>query len=536
MNQSENVAPDIKYLKEIKTNEILPSKTNPRSRFDPGQMDELIDSIHRHGILQPILVREIAEPDRYELVAGERRLRAALKVGLIQIPAYVRSMTDQEVLEFQLVENLQRTDLHPLEEAEGYQRLIVKHGYTADDLAIKVAKSKAWVYARLKLTQLPEPVKKIFWSGKISPSVALLVARIPDPKLQEKAAKEVMSRDRLGGPDSPMSTREAARHIQEGYMLRLAGAPFKTDDADLVPKAGPCTTCPKRTGNQPELFGDIKSADVCTDPKCFNDKEEAAWFIKKAEASLTGQKVLNAKEVQEIFMRYPGGDELLSGSPYIEIKDRCHADPKARNWQKLLGKHSPSPILARDSKGQIHKLLKKNDAQEALKAAGHKFLGSSSKYSRPAADIKREKEARVKAEIQRNKNKGAIAAIVDRIEKTEPDTAFWKVMAKTLVQTSWHDTMVDVARRRQLLKDKKRSGEDKALNQAIEGMSGPQLRALACELIVTRIVPGPHTWSPGLFNEVCRLFKVDLAKIEREIRADRKDKQPAKKKKAAKRG
>src|SRR5689334_19780351 len=160
---------------------ITASKTNPRKRFDQAALDELADSIKRHDVLQPILLRPNGGPDTYELVAGERRFRAAKAAGLVDIPATVRVLSDAEVLEIQVVENLQRSDLHELEEAEGYEQLLkCSHPngerYTVDEIAAKVGKSRSYVFARLKLCALCPEARKAFYAGELDASRALLIA------------------------------------------------------------------------------------------------------------------------------------------------------------------------------------------------------------------------------------------------------------------------------------------------------------------------------------------------------------------------
>jgi ParB/RepB/Spo0J family partition protein len=234
-------------------------------------MAELTQSVKEHGVLQPVLVRPL-KGERFELVCGERRYRAAKAAGLPELPAAIRALSDVQVLEVQVIENLQRDDLHPLEEAEGYERLMKQHGYTAEQIAGKVHKSRRYVFGRTQLLALLPPARKAFYDGKLNASTALLVARVPH-QLQAEALKDLVD-GRYRGAE-PLSYREALEHIQRTYTLRLADAPFKTSDAELLPTAGACGPCPKRTGNQPELFGDIKGADVCTDPSCFNAKRTA---------------------------------------------------------------------------------------------------------------------------------------------------------------------------------------------------------------------------------------------------------------------
>lgn len=322
---------------------ITPSPTNPRKRFDPKALAELTESILKHGVIQPVIVRSghSAKDARilWELVAGERRYRAAKAAGLEEIPAIVRSLTDAEALELQVIENLQREDLHALEEAEGYELLMHQHHYSAEDLAAKVGKSKAYVYARLKLTALTPKAREAFYADKLNPSTALLIARIPVPRLQDEALKEVITTSYDGSLRH--SFRSAAAFLQQHYMLRLADAPFPPADEKLLPKVGPCAGCPKRTGNQPELFGDVKGADVCTDPECFAAKKAAHLARMRAAAAAKGQRVISGKEAKKIIPY----SSVAENSGYLALDQRNYADPKHRTYRALLGKGCPEPIL-----------------------------------------------------------------------------------------------------------------------------------------------------------------------------------------------
>jgi ParB/RepB/Spo0J family partition protein len=329
---------------------IDPSKTNPRTHFDKTKLDELAESIARHGVLQPILVRP--KGNRFELVAGERRFRAARQIPLEQIPAIVRELDDKATLEIQVVENLQREDLRPLEEAEGYALLIEKHGYDADSLALKIGKSRSYVYGRMKLNDLAEPARKALREDKISHSVALLLARIPDAKLQKEALQRVAGDDHNG----PLSFRAAADFIQRNFMLRLSDAPFDRKDATLVPAAGACTTCPLRTGNQSELFSDVKSADVCTSPGCFSKKVEAHL---KIEAKEKGYKVLSATDTKKVWP-YEHSSHINYGSPFVDVDDKVSYAPGAKKFQDFITDESKI-VLARDPDGKIRKLINRKD-------------------------------------------------------------------------------------------------------------------------------------------------------------------------------
>lgn len=500
-NPAENPAPAPQEFALIGLDKIRFSSTNPRKNFDPAKMAELVESVRLHGVLQPILVRrpyklEIQEPaegsnvwyvgclnligkfnrlhtcysreeaerkliseERFELVAGERRYRAAKEAGLSQIPATVRTLTDKEVLEIQFIENLLRDDLHPLEEAEGYQRLIKEHGYTAADLALKVGKSEGYVRARMKLAGLPKIARKALLEERITPTIALLIARIPNPQLSEKAANDILSprgvRSRLRGDE--ITYTDVKEHIEKNYMLRLDQAPFKTADPDLLPEAGPCNTCPKRTGNQGALFSDIKSADICTDRACFEMKGDLACKQTVQEAKEKGLKIIDGAEAKKLFP-WSHIDHLQYGSPYIPLSESCDIDPKRRTWQKLLGNHAPAPILARNPhNGTVYRLLSKDAAYKALKEAGHDFKINRSGFVKSEADLAREKADREKALIQGATVHTAVAQIVEKIEAADPnDIPFWKLLVKAMIAYTWHDTVKSVVHRRGLAKKKER--------------------------------------------------------------------------------
>ena len=179
---------------------IAPNPRNPR-RIQ-GYLDDLVSSIRKHGVLQPILVRPRPasaaplELRTYETVCGSRRLVAAERAGLHEIPAEVRTLTDEQAFEIALIENLQREDLHPLEEADAYQQLLTaprpgkksKRGDGVAELAARVGRSETYVRQRLALTGLGDKARAVFLAGDLTIGLALLVARLPDHEEQAAAA------------------------------------------------------------------------------------------------------------------------------------------------------------------------------------------------------------------------------------------------------------------------------------------------------------------------------------------------------------
>jgi len=175
---------------------------NPRRFFDDAELHDLASSIRQHGIVQPIVARTLAR-DRYEIIAGERRWRAAQLAGLIEIPVIIRDVDDKTALEIAIVENVQRSDLNALEEALGYEQLIAEYGYTQNDLGEIIGKSRSHVANSLRLLKLPEPVRDLLAAGSLSAGHARALVPTSDPTA---LARTIVSKG--------MSVRDAERLAQ----------------------------------------------------------------------------------------------------------------------------------------------------------------------------------------------------------------------------------------------------------------------------------------------------------------------------------
>ena len=353
--------------------DIRKSPTN-RKRFNEPALKELAASIADMGVVQPILIRPVTptaeHPEPYELVAGERRWRASIIAGVLTIPAVCRFLTDRQAAEIQILENLQREDPHPLEEAEGYEQLMMNHGYNADQLADKIKKSRAYIYGRLKLCALTTEAREKFLSDEISASTALLVARIPVPSLQARALSEITATS-VYQPE-PMSYRRALQHIQQRYTLDLSNANFDVSDGKLLAAAGSCSKCSKRSGNQPLVFADIKSADVCTDPDCFEEKRAAHYAKVIVIANKTGIPVIEGDEAKQI-NAYTRGSEFVAGNTPVYLFDRnSPSTGNAGKAEEYIGKDNmPKPLkYLKDSSGVVTAIYDRAAVQVALEKAG----------------------------------------------------------------------------------------------------------------------------------------------------------------------
>jgi ParB family transcriptional regulator, chromosome partitioning protein len=254
---------------------LTESASNPRKRFDENSLSELAASFKTQGILAPLLVRELDE-SKYEVVAGARRLRAAKLAELEKVPVRVVKLTDAEAVEAQCVENLQREDIHPLEEALGFKSLLeLGEPYNIAHIAARAGKSEAYIYGRLKLADLIPPVAEAFLKDEITIGHALLIAKLQASQQQEAFAAAFRGMwTSEGNSQVLIPVRELAAWIESNILLQLASVPFDKQDETLVTAAGSCVNCPKRTGFNKLLFADVRK-DSCTDPQCFRAKVDA---------------------------------------------------------------------------------------------------------------------------------------------------------------------------------------------------------------------------------------------------------------------
>jgi ParB/RepB/Spo0J family partition protein len=502
----------IDTIRAIALKDLTVSPTGPqaerRKHFNKDAIEELADSIKTVGVLSPILARPVN--GHFEVVFGERRFMAAKIAGLTSINASVRELTDEQVLEVQLIENLQREGLHELAEAEGYEQLH-KFGHSAEEIADKVGKSKAYVYARMKLLALGQDARKGFYEGKLTASTALLLARIPVESLQLEAFKAITKPQyhRDG-----MSYREAFDLVQHDYMTRLSDAGFPTEDADLVPAAGVCSACPKRTGNQPELFDDIKGADVCTDPVCFKAKREAHAARAIAQAKELGQHVISGKEAKKV-APYGADSSNLRGFKALDAKS--YEDPKNRTVRQLLGKDYQPTLLHDPESGKLIKVAPEADVTKALKAAGVKSSSSSGYNPQSAAEKKAKLEKKFRAALY--------TEMRDKFP-AELGQGDLKTIALRFYDEMQQDTQKQILGLWQWEPLKRKGGygldTHKPAADGIAGFDDAQIARFFFDLVFVKDLQ-VSTWStekPTLLLTTAKKLKVDAEKIRRQLNAD----------------
>lgn len=487
--------PEGGLFSHIPLRRIALSPTNPRKNFDERKIAELAESIAQHGILQPLVVRAKGDEAKiiYEIVAGERRFRAAQLLGLEMLPAVVRVLSDRDVAEIQVIENSQREDLHPLEEAEGFAR-ILGLGYDVDHLAEKIGKSRSYVYGRMKLAELCEDVKAAVYDGTLPASHALEIARIPDDRLQKQVFTKIMEGAEYHG--QPRSFRELKRIIKTDFQLQLNSAAF--DTAASIEFAGalphPCTICPHRSGNQSDLFDDFDDADVCTLPPCFHAKEEAAWQLEREKDAKKGIKVFPLAQGKKIA---PWG--YVQGSSYLDIGKPLdgHSGPLLKT---LLPKDAKIAVL-RDGYGKTHKVIAKKDLKPELERAGVK-VEEEAKPSRGNQVDQEPWELREKIEdaIGLAIAAGVELALTPELEQT--------ILVALLID--YEGGLPPAVDRAQL-----KTGEDHAWAR---GLSRQQLFAYMAEAIYAR--EGWETDEKKRRKEFLALIGVDEKVIEKQVRRE----------------
>jgi ParB family chromosome partitioning protein len=221
---SARTAESASSAKRLPVDFIIANRSNPRREFDTDQLEELASSIREKGIMQPLLVRPSEDPNLFEIIAGERRWRAAQKAGLHDVPVIVRDVDDKEALELAIIENVQRVDLNPLEEAQGYGQLIEQFDYTQQDLAQVIGKSRSHVANTLRLLRLPQDVRDMLSRGELTAGHARTLITAEDPA--------GLARRIVGGG---LSVREAEAMSQRGAPPRKsANSEPRVKDGDTL--------------------------------------------------------------------------------------------------------------------------------------------------------------------------------------------------------------------------------------------------------------------------------------------------------------
>ena len=357
---------DLESIMAVDISLLRQSQTNPRRTANPEGLVELVNSIRQDGILVPLLVRPMLGPDLFEIVDGHRRYEAALKAEVPTVPVRARMMTDQEVAEIQVIANLQREDVHPLDEASGFATLLENvanrgMGESQTGLVANVArrtgKEESYIARRLQLLTLIPEAKAMFQENILTIDHALLLCRLPaedqapalhwtlnrnytrKDKLADAVHNARKEQDRRPGDQArgyrnywePQSAKELKAHIENSLKLELKRAPWKLDDALLLPEAGACTECPKQTAANQALFSDLSvSGATCTDSTCFRAKQTAFVQLRIQEEQEKGPlktlrisykaSTATPRWVKDEVDKIPNPDQVFKAGQWVEAK------------------------------------------------------------------------------------------------------------------------------------------------------------------------------------------------------------------------
>jgi len=497
-------SPDIQ---KIHVDLLRLDEKNIRKKADPDRLLEMAESLKEQGLIQNLE----CGPDG-TLVFGNRRLRALKEIVIPELEKAIKisreSMAElgpeadedlvlaegrmltnlEERLERhshpavrvldevemahakirQVIENLQREDVSAVDEAEGYAALLEERDeagepvYTPESIARKIGKhGGGYVRERLKIRNAPKAMLDALEAGVVGLKHCLLVGRIPNRMLRDQAAKSILTPQYS---DQPLTVRETVELIREEYMVALRGAPFDPEDAALVPKAGVCSACPHRSGNDPDLEGALQSPigpggkasmegsgrgispDLCTNPACFRKKSDAAWVGVVYEAEAEGKRVLAAEEAVAEFNQH--GPGLMYNSKYVDLADKPsyaddghYDDAKKKTWGKLLKGAEVRVVLARHpGTGRVHELVERPVAKEAVEllASGS---GAESPFSAGSKEAEEARLARAEerraAAVRFEVAVNVVDALTDEVGTRigpEPDYEGRALLKKTLVK------------------------------------------------------------------------------------------------------
>jgi len=347
--------------RDLPLSQLNESKTNPRRVFEESALKELAASIRSQGVLSPLLVRPLTE-NGFEIVAGARRYRAAQMAESATVPVRIVHLSDAESLAAQLVENLIRAEIHPMEEAEGFARLLAleEPKYSIEQIAARVGKQPSFVASRMKLIDLVPAAVDAFYANEIGVGHALLLAKLPADQ-QEQALSASFKEVYNGSQNAArilLPVRNLQFWIETNVLLVLKDAPFDKRDAQLVPTAGSCADCAKRTGHNKLLFSDDlgRQGDRCTDPGCYNVKL-AAHVAKTVAAKPELVQISTAYGTQK------EGSPVLPRNKYTAIRDdKPKSNEEAKRPEFKVCKFATDAIVTEGSDiGTIHKVCKNSD-------------------------------------------------------------------------------------------------------------------------------------------------------------------------------
>lgn len=482
------------------------SPTNPRKRFNQASLMELAESFKSQGVLQPLVVRTKNEDvNKYEIVAGARRLRAAQLAELKAVPVRVVELSDSDAVLAQVTENLQREDIHPLEEAFGFRSLLSLNdpNYTIATLAAKAGKSEAYVQGRIKLTDLIPPIADAFLADKITIGHALLIAKLPAGQ-QQAAFNATFQKTWTteGNVPTLIPVRELADWIQSNILLELASAPFSKSDETLMPEAGSCANCPKRTGFNALLFADVRK-DSCTDPQCFRAKLDA-------HISRTLQKKPELVQISSAWNNREGAP--LGRNRYVELDvkrtklaNRAAANPAQRTCEMM----ADAIVVDGGRRGQTVKVC----ADPACRIH-HSNRPSPQDVTRKRAEERKRMEKEKLAITVRHR---ILAAVLQRVSPPLKKSDLFLV-AHYFISRLQFAEIAQIAKRHKVEVDATNGAPEQALLKHVSRLDEVQLSRLLMELsLISFASRVPSKDGSDVLLTTAKHYRIEIEKLKKEV-------------------
>jgi ParB family chromosome partitioning protein len=502
---------------------LVESATNPRKRFDENNLAELAASMRAQGILAPLLVRELDE-NKYEVVAGARRLRAARLAELETLPVRVVKLTDAESIEAQVVENLQREDIHPLEESLGFKSLLQlgEPTYTIASIAARAGKSEAYVQGRIKLADLIPSVAEAFLKDIIAIGHALLIAKLPDSQQQEAfnaAFRGMWTTD--GNSQVLIPVRELSAWIESNILLQLASAPFAKQDEALVPAAGSCSDCPKRTGYNKLLFADVRK-DSCTDPQCFRAKIDA-HVSKTLESKPQLVQISSAWSTRE--------GAPLGKNRYVELEITKAKTNGGRTKQPAVEKPcdnmTEAIVMDGGKRGQLVKVC----ADPACRVH-HRNTPSPQQEERERTEERKRIEKDKLAITTRHR---VLAAVLERVSAPLKKGDLLTAVCHLIVHLP-HSQVPILAKRHKVETEKASKSPQELLAKRVSAYDEAALCRMLLEISLLDSAYQRSGTSDDFLADAAKRYRVDVEKLQKAVTAEfaaKRDKKKAKPKSKA---
>jgi ParB family chromosome partitioning protein len=518
---------DSSNFQHLAIDTIHESTTNPRQTFEQSKLEELAESIRQHGLIQPITVRP--NSDGFEIVAGARRFRAAQLAELFSLPVRIVELDDAAAMEWQLVENSQRVDVHPYEEAQGFQRLLDLPGYDVAALVAKSGKSAAHIYARLSLLQLIPTVAEAFVQERITTSHANLIARLPQEHQQE-AFENCWRKDWQDKEAHVLPAKHLSAWIQTNLYLNLGDAPFDREDTTLKPEAGACVTCPRRSGFNTSLFADVQG-DQCLDAPCFQAK--VAAHIDR-ELAARPELVIIETAWRAPKEQRPGA---LGRNQYRELPEPDNPDaeppcPSAKAALIVFGKHvgrtvtvclddecpvhtnhqsreglEPPPSMPPVPEEETEEEAAQRQAEHAQRMADYETEQRRREEERKAEYERQRKEYEAE-QARREKQRKARLATFDRILEHAPgafNAAQMRFFLRLVIQLDY-SFLEEVATHFANGDENTQQSDEEIVLAALDGIADEKLTGFALRIVLTDHLGTPRESQPDLLTEAEQVF------------------------------